>query len=107
MNDYNSFDENWCYAKALKREGAEYDGQVVSVKENAIIRCCRCRKASTPLYSKKYGTFLHKQFYCQDCNSNIGQCFICRVMFESTKNLNGIDKTQIECKDCLKTPEKK
>lgn len=101
MNELNGFDnEYWCNAKALKREGAEYDGQLVSVKEKEIIRCVKCRHASTPLYGKKYGVFLHNRYFCDNCRTNIGKCFICQITFESDKDLGNVHPTQVECKDC-------
>jgi hypothetical protein len=104
----NNFEDNefWVYAKALKREGAEYDGQIVSVKEQDAIKCCKCRRLATPAYAKKYGVlttqFIGKlEYFCEQCRSNIGKCFICKKYFESDKDLSQAHPTQVECKDCL------
>lgn len=104
MNNFQDDDEFWVHAKALKREGAEYDGQIVSVKEKDSIRCCKCYHTATPAYGKKYGTILmtpKMQYYCENCNNKIGKCFICQKYFESEKDLSEVHPTQVECKDCL------
>lgn len=109
MSDFSSSEQEfWLYARALKREGAEYDGQTVSVKERDVIRCCKCRNNATPLYAKKYGIILNDlnksmnlEYFCENCKKNIGRCFICRKVFESDKDLSVVNHTQIECKKCL------
>ncbi len=91
---------NWVYAKCLKREGVSIDGETAQVKETDTVRCVKCYQAVTPLYGKKYGVFLNNYFYCEKCRNRIGQCFICRTMFESDKDLSNKHSIEIECKKC-------
>jgi hypothetical protein len=104
----NSFEDNdfWINAQALKREGAEYDGQIVSVKEKDAIKCCKCRRAATPAFAKKHGIVTTQlanilEYFCEKCRTNIGKCFICSKYYESDKDLSDVHPTQLECKDCL------
>lgn len=99
----NEFEEERrVYAKCLKREGVEVDGNVASILENQAIFCCKCRSAASPAYAKKFGVIMSNRYFCANCRKNVGKCFICTTVFESDKDISNLHPTFVECKQCSK-----